>query len=234
MPNKMSAQFMLGITTLSTNLRQSRKVNKLIIMKQEIELKFHIESDDIKKLYELELLKPFLQTHKKQLLVSTYFDTPDLDLTKDKMALRVREIDGQYWQTIKAVGQTENGLSTRSEWEYKLSSNKPTLAFLPADLQNQLQPYEKNWKPIFITDFTRDSWQIVLSKAQHIELALDVGSIKVNDKHQESLCEVEVEIIEGDLNHLMQFAELLKQHLNLKPLDQSKAARGYALLNHAV
>ncbi len=201
-------------------------------MKQEIELKLHIEPDDIKKLYELELLKPFVQTHKKQHLVSTYFDTPDLAFTKNKMALRVREIEGQFWQTIKAVGKTENGLSARSEWEYKLTSNQPTLALLPADLQNQLQPYEKDWKPLFITDFIRESWQIVLSDTQHIELALDVGHIKVDDKHQESLCEVELEIIQGDSSDLIEFAELLKENLNLKPLDQSKAARAYEILNH--
>ena len=52
-----------------------------------------------------------------QRLVSTYYDTPDLRLHRNGIALRVREVDGSLVQTVKCAGAVAGGLSDRPEWE---------------------------------------------------------------------------------------------------------------------
>ena len=60
---------------------------------------------------------PYLASHAahKQSLTNTYFDTPQGDLAKARIALRLRQVDGQVLQTVKTAGQGGGGLSQREE-----------------------------------------------------------------------------------------------------------------------
>ena len=50
-------------------------------------------------------------------LENTYFDTPDLSLYANRIALRVRNTPTEQLQTVKCAAESVAGLSSRPEWE---------------------------------------------------------------------------------------------------------------------
>ncbi|MFM8339389.1 MAG: inorganic triphosphatase [Fluviibacter sp.] len=83
-------------------------------MATETELKLSIDPG----LVETLLHHPLLQSApKQQHLYNTYFDTDDLALTRQKVAVRERRIGEQTLLTIKTAGRSQNGFSQRLEWE---------------------------------------------------------------------------------------------------------------------
>ncbi|RFC34043.1 MAG: CYTH domain-containing protein [Candidatus Nitrotoga sp. SPKER] len=57
--------------------------------------------------------KPF-----RRKLYNVYFDTPDQDLQRAGVALRLRRMNGSWTQTVKSDGGVEAGLHQRNEWEW--------------------------------------------------------------------------------------------------------------------
>ncbi len=164
-------------------------------------------------------------------LGNTYFDTVDRRLNQAKVALRIREKNGQYYQTLKTRGESINGLTHRGEWEWPI----PTAVLDSTGL-------EKIWpealadvdvddlEPLFATDFTRTCWYLNwLSPAARVEAALDVGVVKAGDDSA-PICELELELLEGDEAALLSIAARLSQDFALQPSDKSKAERGFELL----
>src|SRR5690606_27645162 len=63
-----------------------------------------------------------------------------------------------------------------------------------------------------------------------IEAALDLGEVKAG-KLREEICELELELRQGEPAALLELAAELAASLPLTPSDISKAERGYRLLN---
>lgn len=166
-----------------------------------------------------------------QQLGNTYFDTADFRLNKARVALRIRQVDGTYIQTLKTRGTSVDGLSRRGEWEWQRPT--PTLdvtllrPHLPAPLHN-LQAEEL--QPLFTTHFTRTAWQI-LWQSSHIEAAMDRGDVSVPHGDTLPICELELELKDGDERDLLDLAKRLQSLASLTPSDQSKAEKGFTLLN---
>ena len=87
-------------------------------MSQETELKLHIPPSQIPALSrilttamppEVGAIEPGGTTQLK----NTYFDTPDQRLNQARVALRIRERNGQFIQTLKTQGESVNGLTRR-------------------------------------------------------------------------------------------------------------------------
>lgn len=57
-------------------------------------------------------------------LNNIYYDTHNLKLRKSNIALRIRESEGDFLQTLKSKGFSFNGLHERSEWEWKIENAK--------------------------------------------------------------------------------------------------------------
>ncbi|CAN0568977.1 unnamed protein product, partial [Ectocarpus sp. 12 AP-2014] len=53
-------------------------------------------------------------------LVNRYYDTPDGDLNRQKVALRVRQAGDRCIQTLKTQGEFVDGAHRRKEWEWPL------------------------------------------------------------------------------------------------------------------
>lgn len=196
---------------------------------QEIELKLRIKPQDIQKLINHPLLVPFAASQTQKQLFSAYYDTPNLALFNLGLALRVRKIGNQFIQTVKTAGTVEEGMHVRSEWEYPVSSEKPNIHLLPEKIKEKLLPFIQQLECIFVTEFSRLAWQLTLPEGVAIELALDQGEIRSSVKWVEPILEVELEIKEGKSEGIMQFAKKLKETMDLRPFDQSKAERGYRL-----
>ena len=90
---------------------------------------------------------------------------------------------------------------------------------------------KKTLKPIFTTDFVRERAEIAWGRGKTkvvIEAALDLGHVVVG-KQKEEICELELELREGEPAALLELAAELAATLALMPCDISKAERGYRL-----
>lgn len=205
-------------------------------MAVEIEIKLSVQGDYCSPiLSELtKVLAPLLGDVRfsEKALINCYFDTPDFQLNQNRVALRIREKQGEsgkpvYIQTLKTAGKSENGLSQRGEWEWNLHSPELDLiALASCDGWPKSIPTEK-LVAVFETNFMR--YQTDLSFGLScIELALDWGKVLSNGK-EELIHEIELELKEGEQKDLLSLAEKLKRSLPLIPADISKAERGFRL-----
>lgn len=197
-------------------------------MATEIELKLAIAAEDIATLQDY--LNKNAEFSGQAELLNQYFDTPGLALNKARCALRIRNKNNAFEQTLKTAGQKDAALQVRGEWNWPLVNNALDLSLLnDADVRlvwpegvelNALQP-------IFSTDFNRTTWLWQQGQAR-IEIALDVGAVQAK-KRSLPLCEVELELLAGDSEYLWQLHQSLNQVVTLSPSGISKAQRGYEL-----
>nr|MDT0252975.1 CYTH domain-containing protein [Endozoicomonas sp.] len=201
-------------------------------MSQETELKLSLPEN------QKESLKnhPFWQEHGAQLpetrhLGNTYFDTADLRLNQARVALRIRAVNGQFIQTLKTRGESINGLTRRGEWEWPLTSLVLDAAPLAAVWPDELKDVAvESLKPVFTTDFDRTRWILHWQNpSARVEVALDEGRVSARGRTR-PICELELELLDGDERALAAIARELPSFFDLQPLDTSKAERGFELL----
>lgn len=168
-------------------------------------------------------------------LFNQYYDTPARELAAARVALRLRRDGSQYIQTLKTRGQSVAGLSERNEWDWYLSGDQLDTALLDAQCwPESLATLDKTrLQPMFSTDFHRERADIVWSAEERrvaIEAALDLGEVRAGEQC-EAICELELELREGQPEDLLTLAIALAEALPLMPCDISKAERGYRLLD---
>lgn len=136
-------------------------------------------------------------------------------------------------QTLKTRGQSVAGLSERNEYDWKLPKAKLDVKKLDGECwpESLAELDKKTLKPIFTTDFVRERAEIAWGRGKSkvvIEAALDLGHVVVG-KQKEEICELELELREGEPAALLELAAELAETLALMPCDISKAERGYRL-----
>lgn len=195
-------------------------------MTQEIELKLCLTAQGMQLLQQDWLGRQAPQRTGSVHLANTYFDTSTRDLHRKAVALRLRERDGEFIQTLKTRGESRGGLHQRGEWEWQVA--EPRL--YPELLRDTAFPQEllsAEMVPLFRTDFQRT--EVVLRRGEAvIELALDEGQVLAGDKRM-PLLEVELELKQGPVAALMALAQELAESVPVWPSDISKAERGYRL-----
>ncbi|EPC02787.1 hypothetical protein L861_23525 [Litchfieldella anticariensis FP35 = DSM 16096] len=197
-------------------------------MSQEIELKLALAGTVTTRLADHPLLVE--RTPTTSMLGNTYYDTPEADLERARMALRIRRTPGARVQTLKTSGQGRGGLSIRGEWEWPIDGDEldlKGLAELPP-MQDIPSGTLVRLAPRFVTDFQRHTWMLEMA-GSHVELALDQGEIRAGERRA-AINELELELKEGTNDALWQLAERLAEWVPLRPANTSKAARGTALL----
>lgn len=197
-------------------------------MRDEIELKLTIPRRQAKWLRErLPLRNVKAMGPDSRRLVSVYFDTPDLDLRRRGVGLRVRHVDGQRLQTIKCDGDSPFG---RFECEEQIARDRPDLtcvaeAGLRALFADIGAP--RRLKPLFATKIDRTAWQLEPDGAA-IECALDRGTIRAGGRRL-PVREVELELKAGEPAALFDTATALRRNIPLRITWETKGQRGYAL-----
>ncbi|WP_296248342.1 inorganic triphosphatase [Pseudomonas sp. UBA4194] len=203
-------------------------------MQKETEIKLRVSRDTLAALREHPLLKKRNKSGwERRELFNQYFDTPERDLAAAKVALRLRRDGDEVIQTLKTRGTSVAGLSERNEYDWTLAKAKLDLKKLDGECwpEQLAQLDKKTIKPVFTTDFIRERAEIAWGRGKAkvvIEAALDLGKVIVG-KQSEEICELELELREGDPAALLELAAELAEKLPLMPCDISKAERGYRL-----
>ncbi len=198
-------------------------------MAQEIELKFIVEKDSV------DALRQHLNTlsgehHEPVQLLNIYYETPDRWLRSHDMGLRIRGVNGRYEMTMKIAGRVVGGLHQRPEYNIDISKPELELERFPAEVWPEgtlPDTLSAEAQPLFSTDFWREKWLVTEGKSR-IEIALDLGDVKAGE-FQEPICELELELLEGDANDVLKLARKLVNQSGLRQGSLSKAARGYHL-----
>lgn len=173
------------------------------------------------------------QAPQKLRLLNTYYDTPELDLLRRRIALRHRRKGWDWLITVKSAEAAAGGLARRSEWEAPSQPGQFDFAHVDAPkLRAWLEKQRPRLEPAFTTDFTRLAWILEPQPGTRIEVALDRGSIQSRGR-KEALAELELELLAGEESALFALALELTAPLGekqaLHPVSASKAERGYAL-----
>lgn len=164
-------------------------------------------------------------------VVSTYFDTPECQLRKAGVALRVRRNGRRWLQTVKSEGSQLAGLSTRSEFEWPLDSPRIDAGKLSETPWRDLfDATAARVRPRFVTDVTRRSQLLASAQGAKAVLSLDMGEIRAGRKRA-PIAEMEIELVEGAPAFAYALARDLAADLPVKVEHESKAERGYALLH---
>lgn len=198
-------------------------------MPQEIELKFIVNPTALDSLRTA--LSALESEHgEPRQLLNIYYETANNTLRSHDMGLRIRGVEGRYEMTMKIAGRVTGGLHQRPEYNVELKEAGLDLALLPAEVWPEgIVPaaLQTELKPLFSTDFTREKW-VVTHRGSKVELALDLGEVKA-DELSEPLCELELELLEGETSAVLDLAQQLVVLPGLRQGSLSKAARGYHL-----
>jgi inorganic triphosphatase YgiF len=212
-------------------------------MSQETELKLILQPHELPRLLAHPLLGANRPTRLR--LLNTYFDTPDLVLMQQRVAVRERRLGRRTLLTVKTAGSSVGGLSTRGEWEGPTRPGTFDFGALvdEPDLARVLTSVAWRLVPLFRTDFIRRSWLLDFAGAQ-IEVALDQGGISVGHPadaphriQRLPILELELELKRGPVQALLDLAHRLAlgpegetaTGLWLHPFHRSKAERGLDL-----
>ena len=198
-------------------------------MSTETELKLSIAPEYIEKFLQYPLLQTIVPTTKQ--LRNVYFDTPELDLLKQKIGLRIRYVGQIHLQTLKTAGKSVGGLHQRQEWEVEIQGDTPCYEQIPEQIREKMPAFSAIL-PVFTTNFQRKQWDIQLGD-NLVELVLDQGTIQAAQTAL-PLYEIELELKQGSTTALYDIALDLLNYLPLRIENQSKAARGYQLFHPKV
>lgn len=162
-------------------------------------------------------------------LMNLYYDTPDLDLMKRGIALRLRKSNGDWLQTVKRSAVSEGGLTSRPEWETPYGGHFDFSGVDDDRLRRYLVRHARKGRfvPVFETNFLRTTWRVG-SREAAVDVMLDRGWIAAAGR-REPISEVEIERISGPVETIFSVARALADKIPLAPAPRSKAERGYRL-----
>lgn len=172
-------------------------------------------------------------------LHNVYYDTPDQRLRQQRVALRIRKVDGsgtaQWLQTLKTAGNSTSALSQRGEWETPVPGEQLQRSALEATPWTELDPDGSLFaalQPCFATTFERTLWTVRQRDGSVVEVALDRGTTLSNGQ-QAPICELELELLAGPPQALFTLARQIARTVAVLPSQTSKAARGYQLASNS-
>lgn len=205
----------------------------------ELELKFSLDAAALKR-WRTEMEHQGVVPERLQ---SSYFDTTDGHLARNGISLRLRHETGRWLQTLKIKGE---GNIEREEDEVELvhaGNDRPTLdptrhkrGSARRSLRGALADWDGELVLRFETDVKRYRNEITTADGTHIEVALDVGKVKVLEANGQSdpIHELEFEYKAGPVDGLFNRAResVMAGGLSLSTL--AKADRGQRLIDGPV
>lgn len=161
-------------------------------------------------------------------LTTTYYDTPDFDLHRAGVALRVRHGGARRTQTVKLSGEMAV-VRSRPEIDWFIDGPDPDLSKV-VDVHPVFSDPEiiERIDSVFETRIRRTVWTLGTQDNSRVALCLDIGSVVAGDMHEE-ICEVELELVSGRPAALYDLALALHQDLDIRISRLNKSERGYRL-----
>ncbi len=197
-------------------------------MSQEIELKLSLPRKALPALRRHPLFAGAAKQGNAVTLENAYYDTPELELKARKIALRTRRQGRIRLQTVKCAAESVGGLTRRPEWEQRYDGAFDFSAVDAPKVRKLLQRHAGALVPVFSTRFRRETRLHAPSDGVRILMMLDTGEVRAGEKTA-PICELELELAEGEPLDLLLLACQLAADLPLLPDDVSKAERGYRL-----
>ena len=188
---------------------------------REIELKFALPRERAEALLSE---FPDLARAAPRPLSSVYFDTEKRSLRRAGLALRVRQEDGRFVQTLKDEG---DGALARGEWEASVAGPEPVLAPLEKTPAERVLSKGGRLAAQFAVEVARRSAQMEEAGAC-VEVSLDEGEAKAGDKRA-PFAELELELKAGAVGGLFALARKAASAGDLTLSFTTKAERGFAL-----
>lgn len=162
---------------------------------------------------------------------AVYFDTPQADLRRARLAYRVRREGAQWVATLKGGGSSQGGLHRRSEWNRPVAGAQPDLSLFADVLGERAALAEKTLLPIVRTAFVREAVLLACGDAA-LEAALDRGAVEA-DGRTAPILEVELEVKRGGARAALAFGARLARRFPLVLEARSKFLRGLLLAGQA-
>ncbi|WP_309646586.1 CHAD domain-containing protein [Phenylobacterium sp.] len=188
------------------------------VAEDEIELKFLCEPSDLSAVL---AAAPDGEDQSKD-LVSVYYDTPDGDLRKQRISLRIRESGGQRVQTLKRG----DGFA-REEHEAALNGVDLDLAMPALKAALPAAARRKSLAPRFTVRVVRRQRTLEF-EGSRIEMAVDEGEVETGDRVRR-ISEVELELKAGGCDPMFELARQLSKTAPLYLSFDGKASQGYGL-----
>jgi triphosphatase len=196
------------------------------LLNREIELKFTLSDGGAQAV----AVAVGLSQTTAQALTAVYFDSPARDLRRGGFAMRVRQTDQDFTQTIKGPSSKAGGGFARGEWE------TPTKGFAIDRAALHRTPAAKvingsTVAPAFAVRVSRRSCMVAEGGSQ-IEISLDEGEAE-SEGRTSAIREMELELKDGEVADLFVLARRLAQTTPLTLAFTSKSDRGFALVDGA-
>ena len=202
-------------------------------MPEEIELKLTLPPSTLAALRRHPVVAGAEKLGNAVTLDNTYYDTPNLQLKARKVAVRTRRQGRRWLQTVKCAGLSSTGLSQRPEWEQAYVGAFDFSAIDAKATARLLRRHADALIPLFTTRFRRETRRLCPRDGVSILLMIDSGTVQFTapdgSLRQAPICELELELEQGEASDLLTLACELAQTLPLMPADVSKAERGYRL-----
>jgi inorganic triphosphatase YgiF len=195
-------------------------------MARELEIKLSMAQSELDRARAWLLGQPDTAQRDTLQLANTYYDTPEGDLNRQKIALRIRRMGDQYIQTLKTRGEFVNGAHQRQEWEWPLMGTRLQMGLI-ADTPVAQSVNFAELQPVFGTNFERRVVMIGQGESL-IEVAIDSGAIIAGGQSC-PLHEIEFELKAGDASSLLAWARRLADEVPVFLNVISKAEQGYYL-----
>lgn len=166
-------------------------------------------------------------------LISTYYDTPDLALSKAGISVRIRTEGRRHLQTVKTERSSAMGLFSRNEWEEPVCRPELDAALLGATGLAALADDKliAGLVPVFSTNIRRTIMNLA-AEDWRVEVALDSGTIALAEEFGAGavtdIAEMELELKEGDPARLFALARDIVRHVPAARLEsRAKSEQGF-------
>lgn len=195
-------------------------------MAEELEIKLTMTPETLRRAEEWLLRQEGVSGEGAKTLGNRYYDTPEAGLHRQKIALRVRQADDSFIQTLKTRGEYVDGAHRRQEWEWPLAEGRLDTGLI-ADTPVGQGVDLARLAPVFETNFQRRILMVERHEAT-VECALDEGWVLAGSQRKE-LCELEFELKRGAPEILLELTAALAAEVPVMINLISKAEQGYSL-----
>ena len=195
-------------------------------MSADIELKLALSPQQLARLRAHSLVRGHSRagSHRER-LTKTYFDTPQLLLRDNAVALGVERAGRRKLQTLATTAGAEPLAQAR------IDGDQPDVRRILDPRWRKLLNHTKRdggLTPVFTTEYERSSLPLQIDGSQ-INLALDVGHIRANGREQ-PICEARLALVAGEPEQLYRLALELHDSVPFHIQHRDTIMRGYSLV----
>ena len=186
----------------------------------EFELKYSADPDQ-----QAAIQNQYFQEYQRWEMATTYYDTPCASLSARHITLRCRRENDASVCTVK----TPISGYGRGEWDCSCDEIGKAIPMLCEKGAPEIlaQLTREGVLEVCGARFTRLAATVAMGDTL-LEIALDRGILSGGGR-EEPLCEVEVELKQGNPEHAVAFGVQLQQQFGLVPQEKSKFRRALAL-----